>query len=422
MSPLARLIGLGFIALCLLSVILKAFVPLPGILGYAPVNLGIGPASRPVEIVVWYGTEKKLWIEEAARRFESAGTTVGGRPIKVTLVGLGSREIADRVARQDWGNDPPPGVVSPASSLWVEVLRSDWAARNGGAQIVEGATPPLVLTPLVAVAWEERADVLWPQGVTDFWPELHDALANPQGWIGVAQANGFAPGSPEYQKAQAWGLVKFGHTSPLRSNSGAQALILMAYGYHGKTSGLTPADVVDEDFQRWLEEMESAVLDFGESTGTFMTNMVQFGPSKYDLVLSYENLAIENITAAQGRWGQNLRVYYPPATMFSDHPYAILGDPLTTSEQRAAAAQFRDFLLSRPIQELALQYGFRPADPNVSVVTSDPANPFNTYASAGVQVDIALQVETPSGETITTLLDLWRRRIGPYAARFEGTP
>lgn len=419
MQSLSRLIGLGFIGLCLLSVGLKALVALPGPLGYAPVDLGFGPAVEPVEVVIWYGTEKEAWLAEAARRFEASGASVAGRPIRITLVGVGSREIADRVARQEWASDPPPTVVSPASSIWIEVLRSDWAARNGG-EIIVGATPPLVLTPLVAVAWEERARVLWPDGVEQFWPSLHDALVDPRGWEGVAERNGFAPGSPEHQQASKWGFVKFGHTSPLRSNSGAQALVLMAYGYHNKTSGLTPDDVLDEGFQRWLREIESAVLDFGASTGTFMTSMVQFGPSKYDVVLVYENLVIENITTAEARWGQPLRVSYPPATMFSDHPYAILDNPLTNSAQRAAAEQFRDFLLARPQQELALEFGFRPADPGVAILTSDPENPFNRYASSGVQVDIAQQVEIPSGETIAALLDFWRREIGPYAARLEG--
>lgn len=415
---ISRTIGLGYIALCLLVLAFKAFLPL-GPLGYAPFAAPIGPAGQPVELVVWYGTEKRDWFEEAARRFEAGGASVNGRPIKVVLQGMGSREIADRVARQEWGNDQRPSVVSPASSLWVEVLKSDWAARNGG-QIVDDRPPALVLTPLVAVAWEERARVLLPNSVDNFWQNVHAALANPQGWIGVAEQNGFGPGTPEYESAQRWGLVKFGHTSPLTSNSGAQALILLAYGYHNKTTDLSPADALDEGFQRWLEEVEASVLDFGDSTGTFMTNMVQFGPSKYDMVLVYENLAIENIDAAQNRWGQPLRVYYPPATIFSDHPYAILQDPLTNADERAAAAAFRDFLLSRPIQELALQYGFRPADPGVSVVTNDANNPFNRYAAYGVQIDIAQQVETPPGDTITTLLDIWRRRIGPYALRFPG--
>lgn len=419
MQSLSRTIGLGYLALCLLMVAVKAFVPLGGPLGYAPFSLAIGPASQPVELVIWYGTEKQAWLEEAVRRFEAQGATVNGRPVRVRLVGMGSREIADRVVRQDWGSDPRPTVVSPASSLWTAVLRADWAARNGG-EIVSGDAPPLVLTPLVLVAWQERATLLWPSGVDNLWPQLHDALANEQGWVGVAETNGFGPGSVEYEQAQSWGFVKFGHTSPLSSNSGAQALMLLAYGYHNKTSGLTAVDALDAGFQTWLEEIERSVLDFGDSTGTFMTNMVRFGPSKYDLVLVYENLAIENIDAAQGRWNQPLNVYYPPATIFSDHPYAVLGDPLTTADQRAAAAVFRDFLLGRPIQELALGYGFRPADPNVSVVSADAANPFNRYASFGVRVDIAQQVETPSGDTIAALLDLWRRRIQPYALRFEG--
>lgn len=419
MQSLTRSIGLGFIVFTLAALALKALVALPGPLGYAPVNLGIGPASQPVELVIWYSTEKETWLEEAVRRFEESGATANGRPVAIRLVGLGSGEIADRVARQDWGDNPRPTVVSPASSIWTEVLAADWATQNGGT-IIAGDTPPLVLTPLVVVAWEERAAVLWPRGNAEFWTSIHDALVAPAGWQDVAEANGFGPGTPEYDKAQGWGFVKFGHTSPLTSNSGTQGLILMAYGYYNKTNGLVPGDVQREEFQRWLFDMESAVLDFSASTGTIMTSMVQFGPSKYDLVLVYENLAIERIDAAQGRWGQALRIYYPPATMFSDHPYVILGDPLTTADERAAAERFRAFLLERPQQELALQFGFRPADPRVPVVTSSPNNPFNRYASYGVQVDVAQEVETPSGETVAALLEFWRREVGPIAARFGG--
>lgn len=412
MQPLARMIGLGYLALCLLMLAVKAFVPLPGALGYAPLALPIGPALQPVELVIWYGTEKEVWLQEAARRFATSGVTANGRPITITLVGMGSREIAERVAAQDWRGDPQPTVISPASSLWVELLRSEWAARNSG-QVVSNTDPgtPLVLTPLVAVAWDERADVLWPGGVASFWSNLHDALVEPRGWVGVAERNGFAPGSPQHQQAQAWGFVKFGHTSPLTSNSGAQALMLMAYAYHNKSGGLTVADVLDPGFQAWMVGMERAVLEFGDSTGRFMTNMVQFGPSKYDLVLVYENLAIENIEAAQGRWGQPLRIYYPPATIFSDHPYTILQGPLTTPDQRAAAAAFRDFLLAEDIQDLALTYGFRPANPAISITNGGASNPFVRYTPAGISVDIAQQVQTPDADVLITLLELWRREI-----------
>ncbi|MDZ4719998.1 MAG: substrate-binding domain-containing protein, partial [Roseiflexaceae bacterium] len=365
---------------------------------------------------IWYGTEKKEWLEDAVKRFEATNPREGRRPIQVELRGIGSRAIPLRTAQEQWGEDGQPTVISPASSMWVELLRTEWAARHPNQPNIiaagDAAPQPLALTPLVIVAWEQRARVLWGDDTSTFWDTLHRALANPKGWVGVAEQRGFAVGSPEYTQAQQWGFVKFGHTSPLTSNSGAQTLMLLAYAYHNKSSGLTSADITDPAFQKWLLEVETAVLEFGDSTGTFMTNMVQFGPSKYDVVAVYENVAIENIQAAQGRWGQDIKIYYPPATMFSDHPYAVLDAPWTTPEQRAAAVQFRNFLLSRPIQELALQsYGFRPADPNVPLLTNDANNPFNKYKTYGVKVDIAQQVQTPTGDVVSTLLDLWRRQI-----------
>lgn len=412
MHTIARNLGIGFILFCVLALVLKAFVPLGGMIGYAPFSLPIGPAGQPIEVVMWYGTEKEAWLAEAARRFEATQPVLNNRPVRIALQGMGSREIADRVANRDWG-DTPPVVVSPASSLWLEVLDSEWRARENSPIIAGDAAAPqaLVLTPLVVVAWEERAAVLWPEGPANFWHNLHGALASQQGWIDVASNNGFDAASPQAQQAANWGLVKFGHTSPLTSNSGAQTLILLAYGYYDKASDLTAADVVAADFQEWLATTENAVLEFGDSTGTFMEQMVQFGPSKYDLVVVYENLALSNIEAAQGRWGQNLRIYYPPANSLSDHPYAILDDPLTSEEQQVAAQMFRDYLLSEPIQQLALSYGFRPADPSVAIVTGDANNPFNKYAAYGVQVEITQQVQTPSGDVITTLLDMWRRNI-----------
>jgi len=315
MQSVTRAIGIGYLLICLLALLATAFV---GPVGYAPFPLPIGPAQDPVVVTIWYGTEKRQWFEDAVQQFAATNPRVGNRPIQIVLRGIGSRELAVRAARREFGGDGQPTVISPASSMWVEVARTDWAALNPGMPsfITEnpGQVTPLALTPLVAVIWQERAQLLWPQGPENFWQNLHAALTDSEGWIGVARARGFAPGSPEYQKASNWGFVKFGHTSPLTSNSGTQALILMAYGYHGKSRGLTNADVLSPEFQQWMRDVEMAVLEFGDSTGSFMTSMVQFGPSKYDLVLVYENLALENITAVQNRWGG-----HPHLLSASDH-------------------------------------------------------------------------------------------------------
>ena len=86
-----------------------------------------------------------------------------------------------------------------------------------------------------------------------------------------------------------WGYIKFGHTNPLKSNSGFQTILLMTYNYFGKTSGLTSADILsDADYQRWLTGFEGAISQFGDSTGTYMEDIIAYGPSLYDIVAVYD--------------------------------------------------------------------------------------------------------------------------------------
>lgn len=391
MLRISQLIAAAYL---IIAVALVGLTAVNGPVATAPFPLALGPNRDPVVVTIAYGTEKRLWLEEAVRRFATTNPRVDGHPIQVVLEGIGSRDTVTRIV----AGELQPTVISPASSIQVELLRDDWQKKTNTNIVHDGgdAPQPLVLTPLVLVAWEERAAVLWPNPQANFWSSLHDALADPQGWA--------TRGRPE------WGLVKFGHTSPLSSNSGIQTLVLLAYGFHNKASNLTSADIFAPAFQSWLIDVERAVLEFGDSTGTFMTDMVLFGPSKYDIVAVYENVAIENIQAAEGRWGK-LRLYYPPATIFSDHPYAILNATWVSPLQRQAAAQFREFLLTEQTQTLALQYGFRPANPQVALITNDANNPFNKYSGYGVQLDIQQQVAIPSAEVLNNLTELWRRNI-----------
>jgi hypothetical protein len=276
--------------------------------------------------------------------------------------------------------------------MWLSMFNVPVAAS--GAE----APQPLVISPLVVVGWEDRARALWPDGPRNFWSDLHGAIADPNGW----KAHG---------GQEIWGPVKFGHTSPLTSNSGAQTLILLAYAFHNKSGGLTSADIGDPAFARWLSEIESGVASFGDSTGTLMSDIINKGPSQYDFGVVYENLALQSMGAARQRWGQPLRIFYPPATLVSDHPFALPDDVGASPEERAAAMVFRDFLRSNAIQKLALQYGFRLIDPNIAITSDDAGNPFKTYAPNGVRIEIAQQAETPSAEAVNALLELWKNKI-----------
>ena len=118
---------------------------------------------------------------------------------------------------------------------------------------------------------------------------LGQAMKVPEGWGKIA-------GQP------GWGLFKFGHTDPNKSNSGLQMLVLMAYEFSGKQRGLTVRDIAEQRFQDWLRSFERGITRHGSSlshsTGTLMEEMVLRGPSQYDCLVVYENLAIDYMEAA----------------------------------------------------------------------------------------------------------------------------
>lgn len=356
----------------------------------APVaSPSVARADAQVEVTMLYGSEKKEWIEAAAEAFRKE------RPeIRLRLVARGSLEAAQAVLDQR----ERPTVFSPADSMVMNMLASDWKTK-GRAPLVddagEDAPQPLVMTPLVFVAWEDRAQVLTKSGGGEIrWKTIHDAAVSPRGWASVG-------GKPE------WGFVKLGHTDPTKSNSGLQALHLMALEHTGRPT-VTVGDLIDPKLQTFVKETERSVTSFEASTGTFMTEMVRFGPSKYDVACVYENLAIAQLDAAQGRWG-NLRVYYPHPTIWSDHPAAVLHAEWVTPEQRAAAHTWLAWLRSRTMQERALAYGFRPGDTTVPVRSADRDNPWNRLAAYGVKVELPAAAKAPDGAVVRNLTVMWNR-------------
>lgn len=365
---------------------------------YAPLRELIIPPPEPIPLTILYSTEKKAWLEEMVVAFEDSGAMVKGHPIEIELEPAGSWEINAAVL----DGTRQPVIVSPASSLQIAALQDATAAQYGFSLVNPADTTtcrPVVTTPLVLVAWTERADVLWgKQPGADLWANLHDALIDPQGWA--------AFNNPE------WGYVKFGHTDPLKSNSGFMTILLMTYGYHDKTSGLTSSDLLsDSEYQKWFLETEASIGQFEHSTGPLMTKMVSYGPSTFDMITVYEATAIEQAENAVGRYGE-LRVYYPPALLWSDHPFCILNGDWVTPEQVEASKLFIDYLTSQPAQELALlKYGFRPVDKSIPL--EQPGSPFDRYAANGLLADLANlpEVEVPEGSVLNTLRDFWSRNV-----------
>jgi ABC-type sulfate transport system substrate-binding protein len=123
----------------------------------------------------------------------------------------------------------------------------------------------------------------------------------------------------------------------------------------------------------------------------------------------YEALAIEHFKNAVGRTGQQLRIVYPAYNLYSDHPLCLIDHPSITTAQRDVARRFQSYLLSDEIQRLALNYGYRPA--NLSIALFGGNTPFDDVdlKAAGLKADIGQELVIPSGDTITTLIEVWRR-------------
>ena len=388
------LYALAAVGVLVAALLLPSFRPI----AYAPLRELILPPPEPVVVSVLYSTEKEAWLNEIITDFESTNPTIDGRPVQIELEKMGSWEVNAAVL----DGTRQPVIVSPASSLQIAAM-VDSSTVKFGNPIVNPADRtscrPVVTTPLVLVAWKERADVLWGnQPGKSLWKDLHNALTDPQGWAALNH--------PE------WGYVKFGHTDPLKSNSGFMTTLLMTYGYYGKTSNLSASDILSNtEYQQWFLETESSIGTFEYSTGPLMEKMVVYGPSTFDIVAVYEATAIEQAENAVGRYGE-LRVYYPPALLWSDHPFCILNTDWVTPQQTEAAKLFMDYLTSEPAQKLALlKYGFRPVD--TSIPLEQTGSPFDRYAANGFRADLSNlpDVEIPAGNVLNTLRDFWSRNV-----------
>ncbi len=346
------------------------------------------PPGKTIEIGIAYGSEKERWLKWAADEFAK---TKDGSRISINLIKMGSLEGAQALL----AGDQRIQVWSPASALYTDIFVQEWSIKyNTNKPFVR--QDQLALSPMVFVFWAERYDAFIAKYGSVSFDAVGSALREPGGWDAIAQ-------KPE------WGVFKFGHTHPNESNSGLQTLTLMAYEFHKKNRGLVLKDILNPAFQSWMNTLESGVTGLSNSTGNMMRDMVLRGPSSYDGLFVYENVVVDYLKNAEGRWGE-LRVAYPKQNMWSDHPYYIIDAPWSSSDQRLAAGKFLDFLLTDPIQRAALNHGFRPGNPAVPI--KFPESPFTLYQKSGLLVDIASVCEPPKADVINNLLAIWQRNQG----------
>lgn len=319
------------------------------------ININCGPGSTAdatpgpqapagsVEISFHTSNTKEDWVNAVTEKFNAAQIkTASGKPVFVTVKhvtsGGSQAEILDGKAQ--------PTVWSPGDQSWVDGANQVWRDRTG-QPLVSEACRPTVYAPIGFAMWRPFAEALgWPDTPIT-WKTLVDLAADPQGWGKY--------GHPE------WGEFKFGHTHPDYSNAGLLIMTALAYDTLGKTSGLTPEDVKSQAVIDAFTKVEFHTYHYGVQTRDLITLMARRGPS----YLHASTASEAEVLKANAERASELRfplVFIFPAkgTFWTEQPYCVLDAEWVTAEQKEAAGLYRDFLLAREQQELAIEKYLRP--------------------------------------------------------------
>ncbi len=183
------------------------------VVAYAPL-----PGFRQTLVVV-SGTELEEPLKALESEFEAENPS-----IDLALQFQGSQDMVNRYVASP--KDFPGAVMIPANGNLLMELEQQVTAQGQNSPFVDDPMP-VVKTRLVAVAWPERGQTLFPQGQFR-WSRLTDILQTGR-WESV----GADP---------SWGSFDLGITDPSRSNSGQLALGLWLGDDLGKVE-LTAADL-----------------------------------------------------------------------------------------------------------------------------------------------------------------------------------
>lgn len=348
--------------------------------------------------------EKLELLTDLADDFNGSDEADMGDDCAFVRVQRKSSGAAEQLLAKGWDENadgPRPVIWSPAASTWGAVLN-----QHLGEPMTSPEAERLMLSPLVIAMPRPMAEALgWPDTPVGFADVL--ALArNPEGWG--------SKGHPE------WGPFRLGKTNPNFSTSGLAALVAQAYAATDKTSGLSSEDLDNPAVGQFATGVESAVVHYGDTTLTFLNNWYRAdqrgNPFQYVSAVAVEEKSVidYNIGNPDGILdaGEEARppreplvaIYPKEGTLYSDNPLFVLDADWVSADQKKAAQLFVDYVTTEENQEKALEYGFRPANPDVAV--GSPINEDNGVSPATPET----LLEVPEPQVLADLLDDWSQQ------------
>ena len=282
-------------------------------------------------------------------------------------------------------------AISPDSSLWLDQLEQEWAARQtetaSDSQIPIGqrrvsAQTRYAVSPIVIAAWEQVARELgWPNRPVG-WQEIQDKAAQ----------------DPNF---------KWNH-SATNNASGLLATLAEFYAGAGLTRGLTVEAATDQATLDYVQAVEGTVRFYGEGEEVIVERLAEEGRNFLDAFVAQERVVLD--------WNSRnpndplVAIYPAEGTLWTDHPLALLElgaqphELAVTDNQRLTYQAFVDFLLAPDTQNRFLALGYRPAD--LSIELDAAGSPFadNTRVDWR-QPQTTLQMPSPS--VIQVVRNVW---------------
>jgi ABC-type molybdate transport system substrate-binding protein len=337
------------------------YIPLPGV---------------KQTIVVVSGTELKEPLQELETSFEQSYSS-----IDLELKFQGSQDIVNNYIDQK--NDFTPAIIIPASGEILDELNTRWKAQNN-QELFDANPQAIAKTLLVAIAWQERAKILFSDGNFS-WSKIEQAMKQ-KNW---AQIGGLAN----------WGSFDFITTDPTRSNSGQLTLSLWIKS--------TNNNLNIPETESLVTLIKQSVYQPPRSTDILLQEFISRGANDGDIAMVYESIALHRWSQAQITQGQPYQIYYPNPTIETVATAAIVRQNIDNNTAKAAR-KFINYIIELKQQEVFVKYGFRSiiSDLNLS---STPNSPWSQNI-AGAMINPSVTIESPpSSQEIAEIQRLWSR-------------
>jgi Ca-activated chloride channel family protein len=340
---------------------------------------------RILQLLLLYDGEKQAWIEEMTSQFNQAHYPISdGQLIHIKTIPLNSWQVIDEVLSAN----RQAHLLGPAADIFIKLGNTKSQLQTG--QDLVGYTENLILSPSVIAMWKPLAEIIGWGKQPIGWADLVALAKNSQGWA-------------VYHYPQ-WGNFKLGYPHPEYSYQGFLSLFTQIYAAADKLTDLTLTDINQPPVGTYLHDIQQTVIHYGHSSHFVQQEFLQGGPTYLSAAIFSEHQVIQSYQSSSSLPFPIVAIYPKEGTLWSDHPIGIVERDWVTPAHREAALLYIEYLLDKPQQERALQYGFRPT--NVQVPLSAP---IDTAHGVNPQ-EPKVTLETPSVELMMATLRLWHQQ------------